>query len=102
MKIIYVYDKCIICSKTFRSSLAKMFCKKGVLKSLSKYTGKYLCQTLFLFNKVSDNTCNFIKKETLAQVFSYEFCGIFKNIFFYRTPPVAPFKTYWKFPVITS
>ena len=26
--------------------------------------------------------CDFIKKETLAQVFSYEFCEIFKNIFF--------------------
>ena len=32
---------------------------------------------------------NFIKKETLAQVFSYEFCEIFMNNFFYRTPPVA-------------
>ena len=27
-------------------------------------------------------TCSFIKKETLAQVFSYEFCEIFKNTFF--------------------
>ena len=27
-------------------------------------------------------TCNFIKKETLAQVFSCEFCEIFKNTFF--------------------
>ena len=26
--------------------------------------------------------CNFIKKETLAQVFSCEFCEIFKNIYF--------------------
>ena len=26
--------------------------------------------------------CNFIKKETLAQVFSYEFCQISKNTFF--------------------
>ena len=29
--------------------------------------------------------CNFIKKETLAQVFSCEFCEISKNIFFYDT-----------------
>ena len=29
------------------------------------------------------------KKETLAQVFSCEFCEIFKNTRFYRTPPVA-------------
>ena len=33
--------------------------------------------------------CNFIKKETLAQVFSCEFCEISKNIFSYRTPLVA-------------
>ena len=30
--------------------------------------------------------CNFIKKEPLAQVFSYEFCEIFKNTYFHRTP----------------
>ena len=33
--------------------------------------------------------CNFIKTETLTQVFSCEFCEISMNTFFYRTPPVA-------------
>ena len=28
--------------------------------------------------------CNFIKKLTLAQVFSFEFCDIFKNTLHYR------------------
>ena len=28
--------------------------------------------------------CNFIKKETVAQVFSCEFCEIYKNTFYYR------------------
>ena len=32
---------------------------------------------------------NFIKIETLAQVFSYEFCEISEKSFSYRTPPVA-------------
>ena len=32
--------------------------------------------------------CDFIKKVTLAQVLSCEFCQIFKK-FFYRTPLVA-------------
>ena len=45
-------------------SRPEVFCKKGVLR-------------------------NFIKKETLAQVFSCEFCEISKNTFFYRTPLVA-------------
>ena len=31
--------------------------------------------------------CNFIKKETLAQVFSCKFCEIFKNTIFYGTTP---------------
>ena len=34
-------------------------------------------------------SCNFIEKETLAQVYSCEFCEISKNTFCYRTSPVA-------------
>ena len=30
-----------------------------------------------------------LKKETLAQVFSCEFCEIYKNAFSYRTPALA-------------
>ena len=41
------------------------------------------------FNKVADLACNFIKIETLAQVFSCEFCEISKNNFSYRLPPLA-------------
>ena len=62
-----------------RSSLSEGFCKKGVLKNFAKFTGKHLCQ----------EACNFIKKETLAQLFSCEFCEISKKTFSYRTPPVA-------------
>ena len=47
---------------------------------LKKFTGKHLCQNLF-FNKVAGAACNFIKKESLAQVFSCEFCEISKNTF---------------------
>ena len=61
-------------------------------------TGGVLRKTMFL--KISQNfqetpvpeslfykgfrpqACNFIKRETLAQVFSCEFCEIFKNIYF--------------------
>ena len=37
----------------------------------------------------SVKTCNFIKKETLAEVFFCEFCEMIKNTFFHRTPLVA-------------
>ena len=44
-----------------------------------------------MFNQVlnTPQACDFIKKETLGQVFSGEFCKISKNIFSYRAPPVA-------------
>ena len=51
---------------------------KGALKNVAKLTGKYLCQSIF-FNKLQASACNFIKKETLVQVFSYEFCEFFKT-----------------------
>ena len=57
----------------------EVFCKKGVLRNLTKFTGKHVCQSLF-FNKVP-KACNFIKKEALAQLFSCEFCEISKNLF---------------------
>ena len=35
-----------------RSSRPEVFCKKGVLRNLTKLTGKHLCQSIF-FNKVT-------------------------------------------------
>ena len=35
--------------------------------------------------------CNFIKKDTLAQVFSCELCEISKNTFFTEHPPLGDF-----------
>ena len=54
--------------------------KKGILRNFVKFTGKHLCQSLF-FNKVA-KACSLIKEDTLAQVLSYEFYEISKNIFF--------------------
>ena len=59
----------------------RCFVKRGVLRNFTKFTGKHLCQSLF-FNKVAGQACNFIKKETLAQVLSCEFREISKNTFF--------------------
>ena len=63
----------------------EVYYKKGVLKNFAKLTGKHLCQSLFL-NKAASTAYNFIKKETLAQVFSCEFCKIFKNPFLTEHP----------------
>ena len=49
---------------------------------------KFICWFCCKTNRVSfliklqAYACNFIKKETLARVFSFEFCGISKNTFF--------------------
>ena len=59
------------------------------------------CSVKKVFLEISQNpqenacaTCNFIKKEALAQVFSREYCEISKNTFYYRTPLVAASGTY--------
>ena len=59
----------------------KVVYKEGVLRNFAKFTGRHLCQGLF-FNKVRPKTCSFIKKETLTQLFSREFCQISKKAFF--------------------
>ena len=68
-----------------RSSHRRNSMRKGVLRNFAKFTGKHLCQSLF-FNKVA---ALIVKKETLAQVFSSEYCEISKNTFFYRTATVV-------------
>ena len=58
------------------SNRLEVFCEKSVLRNFANFTGKHL----------RPEACNFIKKETLAQVFSCEFCEIFKNTLSYRAP----------------
>ena len=55
--------------------------KKVFLKILQNFTGK-ICSRASFSIKLYTEACNFIKNETLAQVFCCEFCEIFKNTFF--------------------
>ena len=64
-----------------RSSRPEVFCKKAVLRNITKFAGKHLFQSLF-FNKVASLSPETLLKKTLAQVFSCEFCKISKNNFF--------------------
>ena len=63
----------------YRSSRQDVFCKKGVLRNLTKFTGKHLRQSLF-FNKVAGEACKFIKKEIWHRCFPVNF------VKFLRTP----------------
>ena len=69
-----------------RSRRPEVFYKKGVHKYFTSFTRKHLHQSHF-FNKVSLFLLkgNFNKEETLGQVFSYDFCQIFKNNFLQNT-----------------
>ena len=67
------------------SSRSQMFFIISVLKNLAIFIGKHLCWNLFLTKLRTD----LLKRKTPTQVFSYEYCEIFKNSFFYRTSPVA-------------
>ena len=55
-----------------------MFFKTDLPKSFAKFAGKFLCQILGLI-KLKAPQITLLKKETLAQVFSCEFCEIFKG-----------------------
>ena len=74
----------LILINNLRSSPRRCSLRKGVLRNFAKFRGKHLCQSLF-FNKIiglMPQVCNFIQKETMAQVFSCKFCEISKNTFF--------------------
>ena len=47
---------------------------------------------LKILQNSQENTCVRVSLLIKLHVFSYEFCEIFKNTFFYRTPPVAASK----------
>ena len=63
-----------------RSNIWRCSVRKSVLRDLAKFLEKGLCRSLCL-QSCRPQTCKFIKIETLAQVFSCEFCEISKNTF---------------------
>ena len=92
--ILFITTKATNSYEIVRSSHPEVFCKKSVLRIFPKFTGKHLCQSLF-FNKAAGlRPATLLKKETLAQVFSCEFCKIPKNNFSYSTPLVAAFASH--------
>ena len=57
--------------------------EKDVLRNFAKFTGKHLFQSLF-FNKVASlrpEPCNFLQKETVAQVFPVNFVKFLRSSF---------------------
>ena len=87
-----------------RSSRPDVFCRKDVLKNFAKFTGKYLCQSLF-FNKVAGlRPATLLKKRLWHRCFLVNFAKFLKTPFFYRIPLVAAPKSlyvesfFWSLP----
>ena len=61
-----------------------MYSVKNVFLKVLQNSQENICARVSFLMKMQAEACNFIKKETLAQVISCKFCEIFKNTFSYR------------------
>ena len=66
----------------FTSSHRRCSIKKVAFPVISKNSQENSCARVTFLIKLKVSACSFIKKETLAEVFSCEFCKIFKNTLF--------------------
>ena len=64
----------------YRSSRAEVFCKKGILRNFAKFTGKHLCQSLFLKKIVGPRPAILLKRRLWHRYFPANFAK------FLRTP----------------
>ena len=63
----------------------EVFCKKGVSKNFTKFTGKHLCQSLFL-NKVADlSTATLLKRRLWYRCFPVNFAKYLRTSFSQNT-----------------
>ena len=65
-----------------RSSHHRCSMKKAVLKDLTIFTRKRLCQSLFLIKLQTFRPATLFKKSAPIRVFFCEYCKIFKNTYF--------------------
>ena len=67
----------------FRCSHRRCSIKKGgVLTNFAKFTGKYLCQSLFFKNVAGLRPATLLRKRLTQMFYPWEFCEIYKNTFF--------------------
>ena len=69
----------------YRSSHQRCSISKGVVRNLTKFIGKHMCQSLF-FNKVAGLL---LKKRLWHRCFPVDLAKFLRTPFSYKTPPVA-------------
>ena len=81
----YILDLPKIWIKKIRSSRQEVFCKKGVLRNFAKFTGKHLCQSLFL-NKVAGlRSATLLKKKLWHRRLPVKFAKFLRTPFLQNT-----------------
>ena len=76
-------SKTVRVNVTFAEAATGAVLKEKLFLEILKNSQENTCARISFFNKVAGlRPANFIKKETLSQLFSCEFCEISKNTFF--------------------
>ena len=70
---------------THGSSEPEVFCKKGVLKTFAKFTGKHLCQSLFL----NTGPATLLKRRLWHSCFPVKFAELLRKCLFMEHLRVA-------------
>ena len=87
--VIIMWIFSITCSSVISEVVGHRCSVKKVFLEISQNSQENTCARTSFLIMLHASASNFIKKETLAQVFSWEFSEISKSTFSYRTPPVA-------------
>ena len=65
----------------FKSNCPEVFCKKDVLKISVKFTGKYLCRSLFCNKDARLRPANLLKRKFWCRCFPVNFTKILRTSF---------------------
>ena len=95
------YTKLWVNSPSNRSNHRRCSVRKGVLGNFAKFTGKHLCQILFLIRLQAWGLQLYLKRSSGTDVFLW-ILRDFQEHLFYRTPPGQWFWSTWQIFIMLS
>ena len=89
--ICFSYEQSVrfLLPSVYRGISWQVIFKIGVLKNFAAFTGKHLCWSLILVKLLAWFGATLLERDSHTGVFQWNLL-IFKNTFFYGTPPVVP------------